>query len=462
MKKGVKEFLAENSFFVFILCLACAGMWIYASTASSNVPIMDYWRYLVVLVDKSYMGGLSFNDIYTNNGVHRSPLDISLFLLNIKLFHWNTQIAMYLSVFLLLIASIVVLRELKRLSGNNMLFIVLGVLSVLIIFSLAPYELISQEFAFSSAVRLLCYLHICILTNRLLKSFGDQYKKENWLVCLYYLFMIDIIGGAFSIGLAIALIMVILFDYQLKRARKIVVTSKNYIVLIFGILLGMFFYLYNLDVSSGTETSDIGLLQTIFMFFKGLCIVCGSSILGEYTPTVMIIGLGVVVLVVHVLSLALYLYKKMYDETYVPGIMYAYSCGFYGMIFMGRSGYGIGYLSASRYTRDASYALIADIIVIILLFKHEFKEIRVKRAINVYAVLVIIMFYLGIASIDAKEMYIAHHRKDYCNELITMMQDLSSYSDEELGAFQANNPQQVRDGVEIMKKYKLGIFHYLD
>ena len=69
---------------------------------------------------------------------------------------------------------------------------------------------------------------------------------------------------------------------------------------------------------------------------------------------------------------------------------------------------------------------------------------------------------IGIFLTDYKEIKIQNYRKIYCDNLINMMLNIEEYSDDELAVFQAGDPNLVRDGVELMKKYKLGIFHYLE
>ena len=43
-----------------------------------------------------------------------------------------------------------------------------------------------------------------------------------------------------------------------------------------------------------------------------------------------------------------------------------------------------------------------------------------------------------------------------------MMLNLDDYTDDELTPFQAQMPEQVRNGVMLMKKYRLGIFYNID
>ena len=48
----------------------------------------------------------------------------------------------------------------------------------------------------------------------------------------------------------------------------------------------------------------------------------------------------------------------------------------------------------------------------------------------------------------------------YDDKLIEIMLNIDNYSDDDLAGFQAQSPQQVREGVEIMKQYHLGVFYY--
>ena len=62
---------------------------------------------------------------------------------------------------------------------------------------------------------------------------------------------------------------------------------------------------------------------------------------------------------------------------------------------------------------------------------------------------------------NLKEQEISIYRCSYFRDLITKMINIDTLPDEELKQFQANSTEMVRKGVDIMKKYRLGVFNNL-
>ena len=63
----------------------------------------------------------------------------------------------------------------------------------------------------------------------------------------------------------------------------------------------------------------------------------------------------------------------------------------------------------------------------------------------------------GIVSADFREMNIAPYRGEYYRNLISMMTNLDSLTEEDFLLFQADE-DEVRSGVAIMREYHLGYF----
>lgn len=453
--KKVEDFLNKNGLYIFILSFCFLGVLIYVSEASSNVPIMDYWRYLDVLVEKMYTGGVSFSDIYNVNGVHRSVYQILLFLLNIKLFHWNTQISMYLAPVVMMLSSIIFRKYIFEVNpeGKSVYKDILSIIVTLMIFSLGPYEIVSQEFSLSFSLRILIFIIVSIVTNNYLRKMPCNFSQSVFGLSLLYITEIVFIGGAYSVGLMITIIVIIVFDMLQKFRRKIKISFANYCTLLMGILLGLVLYFYGLQISGGSNSTSINIIQMAIDFVKGLIVVCGTSVLGSGGDLEYIFVSGIIMLVVHAFFLFIYCSKKLYEKTYIPAIMYIYFCAFYGMIFLGRASYGINYLTSSRYMTDSIFVIWADIIVLSLIID---KVTNIRTKITVACIL--IGMVSSVIFIDAKELMIAKYRKIYCDNLIEMMHNIESYSDEELAPFQATSPEMVRRGVKIMQKYELGVY----
>ncbi len=162
---------------------------------------------------------------------------------------------------------------------------------------------------------------------------------------------------------------------------------------------------------------------------------------------------------IHFICIYLYVSNRIYEITYIPIFMYIYLAIFIVMILMGRNTNGVEYLSASRYICDSSMGIISDVIILSF-YLSKSKIVFVKRKIMSYFLIGILC--LGTFYADITELKISKYRKIYYDNLIEMMLNLDDYTDDELTPFQAQMPEQVRNGVMLMKKYRLGIFYNID
>lgn len=103
--------------------------------------------------------------------------------------------------------------------------------------------------------------------------------------------------------------------------------------------------------------------------------------------------------------------------------------------------------------------IISDVIILSF-YLSKSKIVFVKRKIMSYFLIGILC--LGTFYADITELKISKYRKIYYDNLIEMMLNLDDYTDDELTPFQAQMPEQVRNGVMLMKKYRLGIFYNID
>ena len=67
------------------------------------------------------------------------------------------------------------------------------------------------------------------------------------------------------------------------------------------------------------------------------------------------------------------------------------------------------------------------------------------------------MLFVGLLSSYSKEWKIAPYRKIYCENLVEGINNIDNLSGDDFAPYQSDE-QYVRKGVEIMKKYKLGIY----
>ncbi len=456
----LKQKMYDNCYFVCLVTIFLIGMLIYLSESTSNVPVMDYWRYLNALVDKFFTKGISFSDLYSNNGIHRTPVQLFLFLLNIVLFHWNTQISIYLGAVILCITACVLYKIMKPTFTNKGIGYYLCIfIMVLTVFTLGSYEILLLEFSTSFALRNLTFITGYYWTNKFLEN-NQKWDSRACYLSMYYIFVICAMGGAYSMGFAASVLFVLFFDFCKKMRKKEGVCYRNYVVLSLGVIFGVSLYLYGVtDLSTGNIGGSFDILQLLYFFFHGTLIVLGSSLVGNGLSVEMLTFFGIMVLMIHFICIYLYVSNRIYEITYIPIFMYIYLAIFIVMILMGRNTNGVEYLSASRYICDSSMGIISDVIILSF-YLSKSKIVFVKRKIMSYFLIGILC--LGTFYADITELKISKYRKIYYDNLIEMMLNLDDYTDDELTPFQAQMPEQVRNGVMLMKKYRLGIFYNID
>ena len=109
---------------------------------------------------------------------------------------------------------------------------------------------------------------------------------------------------------------------------------------------------------------------------------------------------------------------------------------------------------ASRYVVESSIGLVGMIWMTYALFGDAAKNWLMACKV-VTAPLLCILMMLCVIKVETG---IAPYRKIYYENLADMMRNIDDYADEELGAFQANSPDDVRYCIEFFKENGLSIF----
>ena len=107
MLKTIVNWYKENIIFVSVLGLLFLFQLIYVSNATINVPVMDYWRYINNYVDKCFMGGVTFNELYESFAGHKSVLTTMLFVINVIFFKLNVRVSTFFATFIMIITAII-------------------------------------------------------------------------------------------------------------------------------------------------------------------------------------------------------------------------------------------------------------------------------------------------------------------------------------------------------------------
>lgn len=464
MRKCVKNYM-ENRIFIWALIIGLFFQLVYLSISSTNVPLMDYWKYINMFVEKMNTGGLAFTDIWKNDGIHRSPLQFIYFIINVRVFHLNGRVEICLGAILMAVIIIVLYQALKRdlYVQRFVLCGISGIGLVIITYNLNQWELLNEQFALSFASRLFLFLLGFILTNRYLQNIENN-KKYTWELGVFYVIIIESVGGGYFPAFVASVGFVIVLHYFLRYREDKNKFLKEYILLVFFLVMGTFIYLHGImGEASVINTNNIGIMGFIKNFILGAVTMLGVSIIGFDHSQQATIIIGSIVLILYLLAFIIYLRKKYYKKTYVPVAFMGYSAGALGIIYMGRMNmYGLDYAYSSRYVCETNIALLGFFWIVILYISELIMNAKVKSntvlKCGVAATGCVIML-CGVILSDYKEWNIAPYRKIYGNDLIEKMYRVEELEDTDFSVFQAEK-DNVINGVDIMKKYNLGVFYY--
>lgn len=436
----------------------------YLLTATANVPIMDYWRYIVLFVEKIFNEGVSLIDLWeVQEGTTHRHFGIAniLFLLNVKLFGLNTQVEIVLGAICMFINCCFLLwLFLKKIDWNNAYIKGGFVLLAICMFNINQWEILTLEFSMGFTLRILMILWTVNYFDTI------QFKEKNKFsfgAYLLYLILVACLCGSYAPALLGTFVFVVLVKIFLKKETKRTLIQNLLIVLFFSTGCVLIFW----GTSSGAGDSSIGIFMEYLIdgtLFKAIFLMLGSSIMHVESPLVstyseLLVNLGAIVFVIYMIAIVIYFYRKMYEKTYVPIMLMAYTAGNILVISFGRIPmFGVGYVVSSRYVCETTLGLVG----VCWIFLYEFQAIinklnalAVVRVCALYTGLFIIFISLGYS--DFVEKGIAPYRKMYSESLIQLMMSGEEITDENSGGFQADT-ELVKEGIEIMKQYKLGVF----
>lgn len=456
----------ENKIFIWTLFFVLFIQLIYLSSSSTNVPIMDYWKYINMFVEKMNTGGISFGDLWQNDGIHRSPLQFLYFVLNVRFFHLNAQVEIYAGAFLMAMMGILLYNCLKHDMNckNNVFPSLAGICIVLFVFNLNQYEIINEQFALSFASRIILFLISYSLTNRFLHDL-NRFKKYTFELGIFYVFVISSVGSGFFPAYVMTIGFTIFLHFILHYSKEKYLYIRQYLILYVALIIGSIFYLYGtLGGTSQITQNTLTFVEFVKNFILGTLTMLGVCVLGfEFSNNITIL-VGCLMAIVIIISICIYFKRRYYEITYLPVLFYVYSVGAMGLIYLGRAGrFGLDYAYSPRYVGESNFVLYALTWIIFMYITEKSEAIVIsKNKVCVFKALLlssIILMVVGILNSDYTEWNIAPYRKVYGQNLVKNMLEVERLTSDDFAAFQSEE-EIVRNGIEIMKKYDLGIFYY--
>lgn len=468
----IKSFCKENIFILSTIALVVLFQIFYINLATANVPIMDYWRFINEITEKVFTGTLSWADFWkASAGAHINPFLYLTLAINIKFFGLNTRIEIFAGIFVMLITTImlfviyqrIMIKELgyhKGLAQGIYLPIVFA------IFNFNQWEILTLEFSFAAMCRIFAFIGIFILLDNFLRDQHGSIKKALLLG-----FVIAVVICTLSAGYFPSMVGAVLFStflhVFLHRKSEGLRYFKKYIVLLMFIGAGSIIYLSGVTLSS--SGGNISSLITGFFngnVMKDILIMLGGSIIpaeltAKYGGLSLYYILGIIMLVFYMGATILFFTNKMWKHNYLPMTLIAYAVSNMILIIYARSSvFGPEYLAASRYVCETTLGLIGVLWILSDAFMGGVKKGKIKKhIIKVGCIIGILFVFISLIQSAVIETHTAPYRKIYDEKAIGIMLNIQSVSDDNLGVFQAGNPEYVRNGVKLMKKYHLGIFH---
>ena len=465
MKKTnkIKSVYENNRFIIWIAAALVLIEFIYLSISTANVPFMDYWNYIASLGD-SIFKGVSFYDIWNLNGVHHTPIQTILWLLNIWLFDWNIQLATFAAAILTSINLIIIYRSFCKAehsitSKSKMKSCIVGLLFALVLLNLNAWEILTLEFSlvFSLIITALALLSH-FLTNTLIHNKSDKNVHLVEFGLLSAIAICGLLGAAFASYYVSAIIVIcahFCFRFKTERYKYII----GYISSISIMSLAVMIYIF-VGSASSSLTNTVGNLELSFAFIiemlKNLFLVLSTSFVATNDSYAVHYIAGIITFGCYFIAFGMFLYKKIYAKSYMPLIFMSFSFGTALLIALGRD----SYYTSSRY---AGYEVIGIVGILWCFYAQTnrkpiatplFKKLQLSSRIIVICSTVILSLLLLI-SYSAEFKYGPHRRHAALN-LISKIENIETSSDEELAAFQAHSPYNVRVGVTIMEEYNLG------
>lgn len=458
--------ISINAILVMFLILV---YYLYISTL--NVPVMDYWRYLNEIGEKIFDNTLTFRDVWKNVGVQRNPLIYTLFAVNIKYFNYNTQIEIFLGALILAINSFIIFDRYRKTTlklnienKNNIEFLFIPILFA--IFNLNQWEILTLEFSLAFMLRIMMYLIIFIKVDELL--LGEKTEFKNVIsICIILFFTICFMSQGYFPALVGSIILVVCIDLIFYNKSFKYLKIKYILFISIAIVLSFIVYLYGITPSNDESISFKEILKFILdgEFFKGFILMLGASILNVGLITnIKNISLfyivGSIVFIISVYSIYIYFRRGINKKSYLPIMLILYSFINIALIIYARIHvFDLVYIISSRYTVETTIGILGVLLILaynILTYKSK-NDKKDKPIFNKYLffmmIITIFLLYTGLTEIKT-----GPYRKLYGDGLVKIMVDIENYEDSELTPFQATEEHMVRDGVELMKKYELGIF----
>ena len=433
---------------------------------------------MLQIVDKYFNGNLTFHDLWRSYLEHRTLAYHLIFLGNAILFQLNTLIDIHMSAVIVLITAILVFFQYKKsmIGLANERFVQISFITIsIIIFSLNQWEIITLGIGVVLFLRVMIFImSFSVLNDILLKN---KLERNNVIKLTILIISSVLLFGAGYFPACIGSMVVVLLIKILSMGgsskgflsliRYTKVYNKTLMLISSTAAVGIYLYLYNISNDNmGTYTPIVQKLIYIiynpvesvkFFLLSNTASILGVEFAQSYLNEGIMLFIGGFVILLYILSVIIFIRLKMYKNTYLPILFILHSLLICSIILVGRLSYGITYGMSSRYVVETQLGIIGVAWIFIYYYKVKIKSFDLKNFKSVLTALIICFILGGQVISNIHEWRTSPYRKIAFEKMRSIAANSENYSNDDLMIFQYE-PQQVRVGIEIMKKYKLNVF----
>ncbi|KRE75411.1 hypothetical protein [Paenibacillus sp. Soil750] len=450
---------------------------VYIQLTTINLAWLT-WFFHLDIAEKFLNGSLVFSDLINRYGEHGMLGYNILFLVNTKLFNVNNFFDGYLNLIVIILSTLTIYSAYKKtLEKNNKYTFVSNVFFISIIFVM--FSIIQQSSgAMETQVRLgpLFFLITCYFIN---KYFYLENNKSKYLLIISVMIILSILifGTLYSFAWIPCIVLSGFIHYFLRKKM-----DNGYIYINILLVASMLFYFYMYSLFNPTDGSEGSFASKLLIIihhpidaFKVILSFIGSGTLGRslwedniiVNKNIMLYN-GLFIFVVYIISIVLFIKTKMWSKTYFPLMLIGYTICVALFVFFGRS-QEFYFATNYWYAVHTKFGLVGCLWIIfyyiITVFARNEKAIdfnflkKSKTLISLFCIVLIIFLSQLISNL------VEWKRAPYIKQFYERMAPyaFTPYDlpiNNEFGLTPLlNTVEETQRGIEIMRKYKLNIYH---
>ena len=466
--KQIRLLLQILTVLAVIVCIW--GFYKYLNLVGYRVPIMDFWRWIAWFGEKFHTGAMSFLDFFKDKNEQVQPLALAIDFAVLEGTKYDTQVLVLsggaLKILIALLMGGWFLRETRPDQADLKIDMILNrcaVVLLILLVSINPnqWELMTQPFSLTTAIRLLCFVGVFSLVSVLCRTMFRQSLRFQILEILGLSFVTAatalLMSGAYMAALlgAASLTFLLACIAEGKSLKKTVVFPA---VIWLATVVGCFAaYMSMMGDMSISSHAGISVLECV----KGFFVYLGAGLVPGSVANVSSSGpaaVGVIVLLCAVWIFAVYFAAGLHKKTYMPVLLFAYAVFNGFLIVIGRVAHsGAGTAASSRYTIESLLG-IAGLVWALGLIYFE-KNINTSARIFIWIMLASVTVGTGLCCLS--EYNQRSFSMSYQNHMKTVMLHSAMADDDDFYSFQ-EKPEYVRVAISFLRKNGFSIFNKMD